>query len=254
MAVISTGTLTTILDSLASGKLIFDNSMGLTGTEANTTSKAAQNDLVTLAAVNDAQIEADLMPYFKLRGDTLNAPGLYIALGAFNLFWALEKHVANSTQAGVTGLDTYMNVNNLRASIHVQQLGFPLSAAQIMPPKVDPMATFAVTGAGAGTYAHVADIDTTQYGRAWLQAVVTATIGTTGITATVNGTQIEGTVVSKSAVISANSSVGTTVNIGTLGVAADSFVGVTSVTIAGGTAGDAFKVVSRVERTISATS
>ncbi len=247
MGVIPTNTLVTVLDSIASGKLIFDNAVGVLGTEANTTSKAAANDTTTLAAVADPQVQADLMPSFKLRDDVLAAASLYAALGGFNIWWALDKHTG--------GLDAYMNTNNLRASIHVVQIGFPLSAAQVMPPQVDPMATFAVTGAGAGTYTHVADIDTTQYGRAWLEVVVTSTIGGSAITATVNGLQIDAvTPTTKTVTIAANSSVGTTVAIGTMGTVPDSYDSVTGISITGGTAGDAFKVRSRVERVINPTS
>ncbi len=255
MGTISTGTLTTILDSIASGKLIYDNAMGLLGTEANTVSKATMNDVATIAATGDSDVQADLIADFRFRAQNIVATSLYKTLGAYRIWWALDKHCANSSQAGVIGLDTFLNANNLRASVHVKQLGFPLSAAQIMPPAVDPMATFAVTGSGTGTYAHVADIDTTQYGRAWLQAVVTSTIGAADIHATVTGKQIDGTTPTvKTVTIAANSSVGTAVSIGTLGTQADSYDSVTNITITGGTAGDAFKVSSRVERTISAVS
>lgn len=247
MGVIPNNTLITLLDSIASGKLIYDNAVGLLGTEANTTSKAAQNDETTLAAVADPEVQAELMPSFKMRGDVLLAGNLYATLGAYNIWWALNAHTS--------GLDDYLNAQNIRVSTHLQQIGFPMSPAQIMPPAVNPMATFAVTGAGAGTYAHVSDIDTTQYGRAWLDAVVTATIGATPIVATINGTQIDATTpTSKQVTIAAGSSVGTTVHVGTLGTQADSYDYVTSISISGGTSGDAFKVVSRVERVIQAVS
>lgn len=247
MGIIPNNTLITLLDSFATGKLIFDTSMGIIGTEANTTSKAAQNDETTLAAVADPQVQSDLMPSVKLRGDTLLAPNLYLTLGAYNLWWALDKHTG--------GLDTYLNAQNIRASIHVKQLGFPLSAAQIMPPSVNPMATVLVTGSSQATYTHVADIDTTQYGRAWVDVVVTSTIGANTITATVTGVQIDSvTVTNQQVTIAANSSVGTTVHVGTLGTQSNSYDSITHVSVSGGTAGDAFNVVSRVERTISAVS
>lgn len=248
MGLIPNNTLITMMDSLASGKLIYDNAVGLTGAEANTTAKAAQNDEVTLAAVADSQVQSDLQPAVKLRGDTLLAGSLYLTLGAYNVWWAFDKHVG--------GLDTYLNAQNIRVSSHVRDLGFPLSAAQIMPPAVDPMATFAVTAPNTGIYTHVADIDITQYGRAWLAVVVTSSsgIGPSTIQATVGGIQIDSvTPTTKTVPITAGSSVGTIVNLGTIGVVADSYDFVTGISITGGTAGDGFKVVSRVERVISAT-
>lgn len=246
MATIPNGSLLTLLDSLASGKLIFDNGVGTSSSAANTTQKAANNDLATLQVIADAQVQAELVPAFKFRADTLTATALYQALGAYNLFLALDRHLG--------GFDTYLATNDMRASVHLREMGFPLSPGQVMPPSVDPMATFAVTGSGAGAYAHVADVDTTQYGKAWLQVVTTATIGAQAINATVWGLQIDGvTPVSKTVTIAQNSSSGTTVNVGTLGVSADHYAAVTNVSITGGTAGDAFKVISRVERTITAT-
>lgn len=247
MGLLPSATLITLLDSIATGKLIFDIAVGVTGNEANTVGKAASNDDNTLAAISDPQVMSDLTPSFYLRDQTLQASALYQTLGAYDIWWALDKHY--------NGLDGFMNANNVRASTHVVQIGFPLSPAQVMPPQVDPMATFAVTGSGAGTYAHVADIDTTQYGRAWLEAVVTSTIGANAITATVNGLQIDGvTPTIKTFTIAANSSVATTVSIGTMGTQADSYDSITGITITGGTAGDAFKVRSRIERVIPTTS
>lgn len=246
MGLIPNNTLLTLLDSIASGKLIYDNAIGVTGTVANTTAKAAQNDLTTLAAVADAQVLAELMPSFKFRGDTVNATSLYATLGAYNIWWALEKHLG--------GLADYLIAHDSRVSVHTMQIGFPMPAQTIMPPAVDPMATYAVAGSGSGTYTHVADIDTTQYGKAWVSVVATSTIGVSAIQVTVNGLEIDNvTTVSKTVTLAQNSSSGTTVNVGTLGVTADHYTAVTGITITGGTAGDQFKVVSRVERTISAT-
>lgn len=247
MGTINTTTLLTLLDSIASGKLIYDNAVGTDNTVANTTAKAAANDTNTVAAIADPQVLDDLIPTFKLRSDTLSAPSLYGTLGAYNIWWALDRHLG--------GLDTFMRDNNLRASVHVKEVGFPLSAEQIMPPVTDPMATFVVTGGSAGTYTHVADIDTSMYGRAWLDVTTTAAIGGTPITATLTGLQWDmSTIVVKQVTINAGSSSGTTVHVGTLGTQGDSFDAITDISITGGTAGDAFKVVSRAERVISATS
>lgn len=255
MSTISTSKLKTLLDSLTAGKLIFDNAMGLLGTESNTVSKAASNDLVTLSSIADNDVQADLASVFRIRSLGVVASALYASLGAYNLWWALDKHCGNSGQAGVTNLDTFLIVNNVRVSSDLRQLGFPLSPQAILPPAVDPMATFTVTGSGNGTYTHVADVDTTQYGAAWLALKVTAQIGGSNVVVTVSGLQFDAaTPVILTATIPSGSIVGTTVNLGTLGVLADSIDYVTGITITGGTAGDAFKVVSRVERDITPTS
>lgn len=255
MGTISTSKLKTLLDSLTAGKLIFDNALGLLGTESNTVSKAASNDLVTLSSIADNDVQADLASVFRIRSLGIVAPSLYSSLGAYNLWWALDKHCGGSGQTGVTNLDTFLIVNNVRVSPDLRELGFPLSPQALMPPAVDPMATFVVTSSGNGTYTHVGDIDTTQYGAAWISLKTTSIIGAADIIVTVAGLQFDAaTPVSLTGTIPSGSPSGTVVNLGTLGVLTDSIDYVTGITITGGTAGDAFKVVSRVERVITPTS
>lgn len=247
MGTIGIATVTTLLDSIASGKLIFDAAIGTTGAEVNTVAKAAANDLTTLTAVADNDVQSDLAAMFRARASTILASALYGSLGAYNLWFALDRHVG--------GLDTFLQTNNVRVSPALRVIGFPFSAEQMLPPAVDPMATFTVTGAGAGTFTPVADVDTSQYGRAWLSVTTTSTIGATPIVATIQGLQFDGLTPTTTAVnIAAGSSSGTTVNVGVLGVQSDSYDSITDISITGGTAGDAFKVVSRVERVISAIS
>lgn len=254
MGFISNPMLLTLLDSIATGKLIFDNAIGLTGVEANTTAKAAQNDLETLAISTDSNVLGDLMPAFDLRAATLMAPNLYATLGAYGIFWAIDKHLSDSEIVGVTNLDSYLSNQGLRVSQHLQQLGFPFDAAQIMPPATT-MASFTVTGSGQGVYTHIQDIDTSQYGRAWVSLVVTSTIGGNAIVATVNGLQIDNqSYTTLAATIPAHSAIGYVVTLGTMGVPAQSYDFLTGVTISGGTVGDAFQVVSLVERVIPTTS
>lgn len=247
MATISVSVLTTLLDSLASGKLIFDAAMGTLGSESNTVGKAAANDVTTLTAVADNQVQAALAVMYRARASAVLAGSLYGTLTGFNLWWALDAHTG--------GLDAFLRTNNVRVSPALKSLSFPLSPEQILPPSVNPMATFAVTGSGAGTYTHVADVDVTLYGRAWLQLVTTSVIGAANVVVTVTGLQVDGvTPTSVTATITAGSSSGTAVNLGTLGTQADSYDSITGVSITGGTNGDAFKIISRVERVISATS
>lgn len=257
MGLIASSQLTTIMDSVASAKLIFDAGVGTTSSQSNTVAKAAANDVNTITAIADNDVQADLSWWFRLRQQALLASSLYTTLGVYNIWVALEKHLSGSSQVGVAGLDTYLQVNNIRVNEGCKDVGFPLSPEQIMPPAVDPMATFAVTGSGVGTYTHVADIDTTQYGRAWLQAYVTSSsgLGSNAITATVTGLQFDhSTTTSKQITLAAATSYGGTVSIGTLGTQADSYDYVTNITITGGTNGDGFAVRSLVERTISAAS
>lgn len=248
MGVISITAVRTIMDSVASAKLIFDASVGTTGSQANTVALAAANDVATVTAIVDNDVQSDLAWWFRLRAQQVLSPNLYAALGVYNVWVALEKHTG--------GLDVFLRTNNVRVDPGCKALGVPLSPEQLMPPVLDPMATFSVTGDSVGTFTGVADIDTTLYGRAWLELVVTSSSGISSapIAATVNGLQLDGvTPTFLTAVIAAGSSQGTSVALGTLGTQTDSYTAVTAISVIGGTAGDAFHVRSVVERAITVT-
>lgn len=244
---IAVSALKTLLDSLASGVLIFNNAVGLDESTANTVLKAASNDIDTIVDDVDADTYADLMPDYRLRLQTVAADALWRTLHTYRIWQALQTNTGN--------LDRFMADHNVRASELVKNVGFPLSPAQIMPPAVDPMATFDVVAPSSGLYTHVADIDTSKYGRAWLAIVPVGDIGAADLDVTVKGFQLDGqTETAVTTTVFAASPDGVPVNIGTLLDIGASYDSVTSVSIIGGTAGDAFKIVSRVERTITPTS
>lgn len=120
-----------------------------------------------------------------------------------------------------------------------------ISAANTCPP-VTVLGTYAVSGSGAGTFTDGDAVDTTLFGGAQLELEVTdGTIGGASITVTVVGTTASGSSITKTGSITNGSLVGTKADVG---IGTDQYVDVTSVTITGGTNGDAFRIQTKLDR------
>ena len=162
------------------------------------------------------------------------------------LLRALDAHVA--------GIDTFLTGEGERVcpqfkEVYEGALGVVLSARNTFTPEVDPMATFDVTGSGAGTFTDGSAIINTSYADAHLTLYTSTAIGGAQIVATVFVTEWDGTATSKDVTIPA--STGSDVEFD-VGIAADKYIDVTNITITGGTNGEQFKIKAKVERTIAA--
>lgn len=245
MATLTISALLTLLDSIAAGVARFESGIGVSGSVANTTAKGAANNVATLLAVADATVETDLLSVFGARAAAVVAASLYGALYGAALQRALDRHYGS-----VAGLNAALATAGVRVHPDLRKIGFQIDAPNAFcATVVDPVASYVVTGAGAGTFTAGSDLDTTVYGKANLSVVVTHAIGGVNLVATLSLKRIEGTRETRTVTMPALSLIGASVAIGTPG--ADMYVGVTSVTVAGGTAGDAFKVVSGIERTVA---
>lgn len=238
-------TLLTVLDSIAKGVALFEAAVG-TGSEADTLSKGAANNVTTLQSVADSQVQADLMTAFRARAEAMKSASLDRVLGGAAIQRVLSKHYGESA----AGLNQYLKTNDSRVHPNLTDIGFQIDPENVFAPAaVDPVASFAVTGAGAGTFAAGSSIDTTLYGKANMKVKTTSLIGASTITATVTMTKIDGSSESKQVTIPNSTAANTEFNVGTPGT--DMYIGCTAIAITGGTNGDAFKVISAVERTIA---
>ncbi len=153
---------------------------------------------------------------------------------------------AAALDAHLGGIGAFLAANNARVAPQFRDYVWLVPAAQVFPPAGD-LASFAVSGANAGTYTHIAAIGS-QYGPAAVELVTTDVIGASAITVTLTLTKLDGTSVQKAATIAANSAQGATVAVDGGAVA---YTNCTAITITGGTAGDQFKVSSVLERAIA---
>jgi hypothetical protein len=202
--------------------------------------RLARDQLVAFAAVDEYKITADF-------DDAVGA-----AVTAIERESDLVAYFANFNSAVIShlgqDLNTWLTTGALRVHHYWRRGGnTAISAANVFPP-VAILGSFAVTGAGAGTFTDGQAVDTTVYGGAQIELEVTGNpIGVANIDVTVACVLADGSTVNKVGTIPSGSIVGATV---ALGAASDRVVNITGITIALGTNGDAFKVQTKEDRTI----
>lgn len=256
MALISTARFTAQTDRM--GK-IDDNLIAIAaGTQGANVTTGLGNAVSDIQGYDDdADLQVELLSAFqaaKLDFRAIASGGTAYKALRTALKAALSALSTHMSKNGATSIDKFCTDNAVQvyASFRDFCAANNVTIATVNTFKaasVDPMATFAVSGSGAGTYTHVANIDTANYGPAPLEAVVTGgTIGAASITATVVGTKFDGSPITKTATITNGATVGTAFAVG---LSSDLFATITNVTIVGGTASDAFKIRSKVLRTPS---
>lgn len=241
MATISIANLKTITDSIARQYKYLADAMGTVAT-ASTAAYGAGQNLTRVLGLNDVAQELALL------GPANDQTNLLVKGGLRSFFrpviQALQAHVGGSFDAFLATSDDRV-APEFRDAAGTDLIG----PARVFPPVYDPICTFAVSGAGAGTRTGGTPVDTTQYGKANMEVVATSTIGASGITATLTMKLLDGTTQTKSVTIPASTANGTAIAIGVAGT--DMYVDCTAITITGGTAADAFKVRSKLERVIA---
>lgn len=243
MATLAVVTLLTVLDSLAKGIQLFEAGIGVSTSEPDTLAKGAANNVATLVDLADADV-AGLVQAFASRADLVIAPALYRALQGERLLSALDAHYG-----GAGGLNATLTTAGKRVHPDVRKIGIQLDAVNAFPPEVVSLASFTVTGAGAGTYTAGTPVDRSLYGKANCVVRTATLIGATPIDVTCTMQKIDGTTESKVVTIGAGTASGTSVDIGTHDT--DMYVACTLITITGGSAGESFTVRTEVERTVT---
>jgi hypothetical protein len=240
--------LLTVLDSIAKGVELFENAVGILGSESTTVGLGAANNVATLIAIADDDVQADLVAAFRARAANVLAGVLYGALGGANVQRVLNAHFGASGGGG--SLNAFLTTSDKRVHPNLRKIGMQIDSVNAFcPTAVDPVAGFAVSGSGAGTFTAGSDIDTSLYGKAKMVVHTTTAIGASTITATLTMKKIDGTTTSKVVTIPNGTAINTDIAIGTPGT--DLYVGCSAIAITGGTSGEGFKVVSQVERTIA---
>lgn len=242
MSIISSANLLLVTDSIGKQRDAADTGLG-DGSGSTSGSKGASTNLVRIRDLGDVQQEIALVaPANTVYGELLTASRLTMW---DRLVRALESHVG--------GIDAFLSAAVERVcpqfkEVYEAVVGVPLSARNTFTPEVDPMATFDVTGAGAGTFTDGSAIDNSLYADAHLTLYTSSVIGGTQITATVFVTEWDGSATSKDVVIPNGTGSGVEFDVGAGG---DKYIDVTNITIVGGTASDQFKIKAEVERAIA---
>jgi hypothetical protein len=246
MAELALSPLLTLLDSVAKQVEVCEGAFGLLGTETGTVSKGAANNVATIQAIADVQVQADLSAVVRQRASLVLAGVIGQALYGPPLQRALDRHYG----ATVGSLGRFLETQDARVHPLLRSVGFQIDPLRAFcPVVVDPVASFTLTGAGAGTFTAGTPIDTTQYGKARMVLEAETLIGASPITVSCAMRKENGTQETKVVTVPAGTASGTTFSIGTAGV--DLYVACLSITVAGGTAADAVTVKSQIERVIA---
>lgn len=237
-------TLLTVLDSIAKGVEVLEGAVG-TGSEAGTVSKGAANNVTTLQAVADSVVLADLMPAFVSRASIVKQAVIERALVGMSIQRALDRHYGEAYGS----LNDFLKQQDARVHPLLRNIGFQIDATNAFcPTAIDPVASFLVTGSGAGTFTAGSAVDETNYGKAHFKVRTTSLIGAAAIAVTLTLTQADGSSTTKVVNIPGATASGTEFDVG---LTTDRYLACTNISITGGTAADAFKTISTVERTIA---
>ncbi len=201
---------------------------------------------------SDGDVSADLLSPARDLDESNPVPPTRFLIGIAGVsafLAALDKHLKR--YSAYSTLDTYLSSLNASApTLRVHQAFYDhlktMSRANVFVGVDTILATFAATGATTGTYTHVAAIPSTFAGA----KLVVKNNGavTTGATVTVTGKKVDGTTASLTATIGT----GTDAHETDLSVTTKLFVDVTAVSITGGTNANAYKIVAKTDRDISA--
>lgn len=244
MATLALSSLLTVLDSIAKGVEVMEAAVG-TGSESGTVSKGAANNVATLQAIADSQVHADLMAVFVARATNVKQGVVARALIGAPLQRALDRHYGDADGS----LNAFLANQDARVSALLRNIGFQVDAANAFGPTViDLVASFAVTGSGAGTFTPGTSVDETLYGKAHFKVRTTTLIGAAAMAATLTLRKADGSTEIKVVNIPDATPSGTEFDVG---AASDRYLGCTAITITGGTVADGFKVISTIERSIA---
>lgn len=245
MALLSDAELLDVLDTLAQAQVDVLAEIG-DGIVANKSSKAAANWLTTVLAFTDSQKVLDLTQGAKSDADQVKGIAVAPRVLTQNIL-ALEKHLA--------GIEAALVSRALRGAPAFKDLyesvtGRTLRNTVTFSPVVANMGTFLASGAGAGTYTDGSAVDSTKYAAAHLKLrVITGPTGAALGTYSVTCVKEDGTSEVKAIAVAGASPLNTLFDVG---VVADRYKNVTTITLAGGQAGDNVRIESELERDTTA--
>lgn len=256
MAMLGNSDLQTILDKLARfaseavGDPEFNAGFNAGFSLANTDVWSAMATFIL--ALNDIDQVSDLLPPARDLSEVPPSPptSFLLTVPSINkMIAALDTHYKNFGYTGVNARLTAVNASTptLRAHGFFKRYFGKITAPNSFIPADLVLATFAITGATTGTFAHSTAIDKTLYAGAKLVIKNNGALsGTTGVTVT--ATKLDGT----SAALTASVSVTTDGHETNLSDTAMLYTDVTNVAVTGGTNADAIKIVAKTDRDISA--
>jgi len=236
-----------LADSIACQSQELAKEMG-TGIEAGTASLGAQNNIDRIMAPLAEEVVEDLLEAFRDQlGKMTTYPNAY------------EKHDVGirALNRHVGGINAYLTAQAERIAPEfkwaIEMLAIEkLDAANTFSPVVDPMDTCTITGLNAATWVDIADVDTDDYYAANLVLEKTSVAGAAdAIAIEITLTKWDGTTEDKTVNVDASDAAGTKNDVGVH--PGDKYTAATlkSITCGAGSAGEAWKVISELERVVA---
>lgn len=244
---LAVATLLAVLDSIAAGVELFEDALGVFGSEPGTVSFAAASNRDALAALDDASVQLDLAHAFAIRAEMVRANALFPIMQGGMIQRALDRHYGDAENGD---LNTFLHNQNVRVHPNLNLIGMQIDSRNLFSPNVvDPVGAYEGTGAGTGTFTAGFDVVDSQFGPAAMSVVVDAqgaAARTVRLTMKLGGSLTA----DRDVLIPANTVGGTALDIGAAG---DRFMGVAVIVTVGGggTAADRLHVRSRIERVIA---
>jgi len=237
-----------LADSIACQAQMLAVKLG-TGVEPDSASLGGENNIARiLALVNPDEVEDLLKGFREQLKQCLTTP---VAYNRFSeSMRALNIHV--------DGINQFLTDEGERVAPEfktaIELLGIEsLDGANTFSPVVDPMDTILITAGNTATFTHVASINPDNYYASNLiLKKTTAAGGADAITITLKMTKFDLTTENKAVSVNASDAINTTYDIGIHGtnmyLGADSLVSIVCIV---GSAGQAWKVMSELERTVA---
>ncbi|MEO8483325.1 MAG: hypothetical protein ABI634_14020 [Acidobacteriota bacterium] len=245
MSTLPIASLLEILDSVATQAQVFQDAIGESDADPGSVAEGAANNVETVfEAIDDDNALGPLVLELQRRQADVTASQLYRTLQGERVQLALDAHYG-----GTGSLNRALTDANARVHPNLGLVGIQIDAVNRFSPVAVALGAVAVTGSGAGTFTAGDAIDTSEYGNANVELVVTTVIGAAPIVATLTMRRFDGSTTTIGATVPNGSIVGATVAVGTPGT--DMFVACMGVTFTGGTNGEGFAVRTTVERAIA---
>lgn len=259
MAIISNSDLQTVVDKLARwsamsvGDAAFNPAFTAGMQAANAAVMSGSGSLFTLLhGLADGDPAADMLQAARNLDESNPVPPTRFMIGIAGIsafLTALNAHVARYSAS--TTLDAYLTALNastptlrVHQALHDHLKAFSRKNVFIAQDTI--LATFAATGAATGTFASLTTINAA-YAGAKLVVKNNGAV-TTGATLSVTGKKVDAT----TQVLTATIATGTTGTETDLSSVLRLFTEVTAVSITGGTTGNAYRIVAKTDRDISA--
>ena len=239
----------TLADSIAAQSQELAKEMG-TGVEAGTASLGAVNNYEMLAAlgVGEEDVMIDLLGPFKDQLDKVTTDP-----NAYNRY----KGSISALRTHVGGISKYLTAQDERVApefktaIELMEIE-DLAAANTFSPVVDPMGSLVVDNANSATWTPGTDIDSVNYYAANLVLEKTTVAGgADAIDILLTCTKWDDSTEVKTISVDASDAIGMKDDIGIHGTNMYKSVALSSIVCAAGSIGEAWKVISELERTVS---